>query len=105
MGSVVTPIFVCRVDNEEETGVIVSEHIIPNVVTDKNGQQRVEQVALLGVCWDDKRSPAIDYVYPNQLEWIGIAGITDTEDDEETEGDEDDEVPQRARGETREVNA
>lgn len=88
-----TPIYVRSATDAEKLGIVVSEHLFPTPMQDPNtGETRIEFVSLLGVCWEETRTPAIDYVYPRDLEWVAIEGVTDEEeDDEEDEDEEEDE--------------
>lgn len=91
-----TPIYVRAANDHTKLGIVVTEHVFQTPVLDENtGETRIEMVALLGVCWEAHRVPAIDYCYPRDLEWLAIDTITnvdeDDEDDEEYE-DEDEET-------------
>lgn len=74
--------------NEGETGVVVSEHLVP--VPDANSGTGMRFQAMLGVCWDNLRVPAISYHQPEELEWIEVVGIDDETEDDEDEDEEDD---------------
>lgn len=87
-----TPIYVRSTKNHEKLGIVVSEHLFPTPIQDeKTGETRIEFVSLLGVCWEEERSPAIDYVYPRDLEWLAIESVTNVDEDEDEEYDEDEE--------------
>lgn len=58
-------------------------------INPQTGQTEFTEEAMVAVCWEDVRSPAIHYHKANELEWLAIPGFT--EDDEDEEDFEDDE--------------
>ena len=49
---------------------------------------------MIGVLWEDNRSPSPSYHEPSELVWIEIPGLTDDEEedaDEEADSDENNE--------------
>jgi hypothetical protein len=87
--------------NTEQLGIAVSEHLVP--VADANTPGGVRFQALLGVLWNDVRSPAPSYHDPNDLVWMNVPGITDDEDedyqdDEDYEDEEEEEEGLAASG-------
>lgn len=73
--------------NEGETGVVVSEHLVP--VPDSTSASGMRFQATLGVCWDNLRTPAISYHSPDELEWIEVTGLEDDEEESEEEDEEE----------------
>ena len=80
--SAVTPIVVCLKSNDEITGVIVSEHLLPYMTAE--GETKV--LNRVGVCWEAQRSPAISYHDPSELSWLSVPVLSE---DEEYEDDEE----------------
>ena len=89
--SLVVPVYVQHKDKPELRGVVVSEHLVPQVFTDDQGQQVIKQQPLLGVCWDGNPCPAIDYLSPYDLVLLGTAAEVDLDEDEDEEDDTDEE--------------
>jgi len=83
------PIVVALNKDAAHVGIAVSEHIL--TVPDEKTQGGFRFQTLLGVVWDNKRSPAISYHDPSELSWLRVYG--DDEFDDEIEDEvEDDEV-------------
>jgi hypothetical protein len=83
-------IVVRHVKDQNFLGFIYSEHLIP--VTNENGT--IEMKAIIGVCWNNQRVPAISYHSPEELEWleaqpIVVEELYYDEEDEEEEEEED----------------
>lgn len=81
--------FSCALKSNPETlGIAVSEHLLP--FADAASANGVRIQALIGVLWNDNRSPAPSYHEPTEIIWLNVPGITDEEeyDDEEYEDDE-----------------
>ena len=74
--SALTPIVVTLKSDSEVFGTVVSEHLLQ--LQTKDG--KLTYSCKLGVCWDDKRVPAISYHDPEELEWISIPSM-DQEDE------------------------
>jgi hypothetical protein len=81
------PFIVSKKNQEEETGVAISEHVL--VLPDPSAENPAgfKLKAILGVLWDDNRTPAPSYHDPSELVWITVPGVTE-DDDEEEEGEE-----------------
>lgn len=73
--------------NEDFTGVAISEHIVPT--PDDSSATGVRFQAMVGVLWDDHRSPSPSYHAPDELHWLGIPDLETDEDDEEDFEDEE----------------
>ena len=69
-----------------ETGVVVSEHLVP--VPDQSSGTGMRFQAMLGVCWENNRSPAVSYHSPEELEWLSIPAVEDNDEDEAEDEDE-----------------
>lgn len=76
-------IAVAHKKNPNLRGVVVTEHLIPQVELDENQQQIIRQQPLLGVCWSDKPAPAIDYCSPFDLIYLGLANVETGLDEDE----------------------
>lgn len=75
--SAIMPIVVCLKRDGEVFGTVVSEHLLPM----QGHDGKTTYTCRLGVCWDDKRVPAISYHDPEELEWLSIHGV-EQEDEE-----------------------
>lgn len=75
--------------NEEFTGVAISEHLVPT--PDESSGTGVRFQAMIGVLWDDHRSPSPSYHTPDELQWLSIPEL---ESDDEEEFEEDEEEPE-----------
>lgn len=84
----VIPFIVSKRDNVEETGVAISEHVL--VMQDPAKPNGETLKAVIGVLWDDNRSPSPSYHDPNELVWITVPGVTDAEEEDDEEEEEDD---------------
>lgn len=82
--SAVTPIVVCLKANEEITGVIVSEHLLPYMTAE--GDTKV--LNRVGVCWEAQRNPAISYHDPSELSWLSVPQLDSEDEEYEEEGEE-----------------
>lgn len=60
-------------------------------INQETGQTEFTEEAMVAVCWEDVRSPAIHYHKASELEWLAIPGFTedDEDDDEDFEGEEE----------------
>lgn len=76
-------IVVQHIKNKEYVGFIYSEHLLP--VPTPSGE--VEFRPTLGVCWENKVSPAISYHSPEELIRVGVQAlrINDVSEYEEDE--------------------
>jgi hypothetical protein len=72
--------------NEDFTGVAISEHLVP--MPDQSSSTGVRFQAMIGVLWDDHRSPSPSYHSPEEIHWLEIPEI-DEEFEDETEADEE----------------
>jgi hypothetical protein len=85
--ALVTPVLVFRKDDpEQKQGLIVSEHLLPQVVSE-DGAQAVHQHPIVGVCWGPGTIPAIEYLSPYELVCVGT-GVEIEEDEEFDDIDE-----------------
>lgn len=75
--------------NEEFTGVAISEHLVPT--PDESSGTGVRFQAMVGVLWDDHRSPSPSYHSPDELHWLSVPEIE--ADDYEEEGEDEEETP------------
>ena len=82
--------FACALkSNPEQLGIAISEHLLP--FADAQAPTGVRIQALIGVLWNDMRSPAPSYHEPTEIMWLNVPDLTDEdeyEDDEELD-DED----------------
>lgn len=78
-----------HIKNKNYVGFVFSEHIVPTPTETGTLENRV----MIGVCWQNKRTPAISYHTPEELEWLELQPVVIEElySDEEEE-DEDDEA-------------
>lgn len=85
----ITPIIVAHAKAQKQTGIIVSEHVTP--ILDPNVEGGLRFSSVVGVLWDEIRSPAPSYHRPEELVWLSVPAIdsVDGEDDED-ENEEDD---------------
>ena len=83
-------IIVSHVKNPNLTGVVV-DHFVNQVVKSdpQTGEQKIEAVPTLAVCWEQQRSPAVHYHHPSELVWEDIPDLAD-EDVDDDEEDQDD---------------
>jgi len=79
--------------NEEFTGVAISEHLVPT--PDESSGTGVRFQAMIGVLWDDHRSPSPSYHAPDELHWLAIPELEadEDEDDEEEEYENEEDIP------------
>lgn len=86
-----------HVKNKDYTGIVFSE----NMVTRTNEKGLIETLVMIGVCWKNKRVPAISYHTPEELEWLELQPIVIEEMyTEEEEEDEEDETEYEAETDT-----
>ena len=83
-----TPVIVQLV-NTEVSGIVVSEHLL--AVPDSSNPTGLKYQAMLGICWENNRCPAISYHSPEEVEWLAIPELENNDDDDENEEDDDDE--------------
>lgn len=78
-----TPFIVCLKENNDQIGTAISEHVVtlPVVVKDANGEDTMttKVTPLVGVLWDDIRSPSPSYHDPSELEWLSIPSMDEEE--------------------------
>jgi len=81
--------FICtHVKNKNLTGIAITEHVIP--LPDDKSPTGVRILTLIGVLWDENRSPSPSYHENVELEWIEVPDLTDDDEegDEEPDGEE-----------------
>ncbi|MEO5348893.1 MAG: hypothetical protein H7836_04530 [Magnetococcus sp. YQC-3] len=90
------PIVVVLNKDEKQIGIAVSEHIL--TVPDEKNPTGFRFQTLMGVAWDNKRSPALSYHDPSELTWLRLHGDDEfeEEDDSEEADDETTEVVEEA---------
>lgn len=71
---------------EGEIGEVVSETFLPT--PDPENPQSVKMLPLLGVCWEETKTPPIAYEYPAFLENVDDIALGDAEDEDEEEEEE-----------------
>jgi hypothetical protein len=81
---------VAHVKDKNFVGFVFSEHLVPS----QNESGAMEMKPMVGVCWNNQRSPAICYHSPDELEWleaqpIVIEELYSSEEDEEEEEEEE----------------
>lgn len=89
----IKPFIVTHAKNQNLTGIAISEHVIP-VPNDKAPLGFIVH-SMIGVLWEDNRSPSPSYHEPSELVWIEIPGLTDDEEDDtddELDGEEEDDT-------------
>jgi hypothetical protein len=74
-------------DNPDHLGIAVSESLVQ--VPDTASPSGVRIQSLIGVLWNDVRSPAPSYHEPSELQWLSVPGVTDGDEDEEDEEDDE----------------
>ena len=80
------PFLVCFKDNEEQEGIAISENL--TWVPQTDGQ--VKPLVLIGVLWNETRTPSPSYHQPEELIWNDMPGMTDDdEEDPENMSEED----------------
>jgi hypothetical protein len=93
--SALTPTIVTRAENmnenlelidEDAVGILISENMKDCIITTETGEQVPGVRVYLGVLWENKRSPAIDYLFPEDLAWVDVPGIQEADEEEEVEG-------------------
>jgi hypothetical protein len=73
--------------NEEFTGTAISEHLVP--MPDQSSSTGVRFQSMIGVLWEDHRSPSPSYHSPDELHWISVPELEfEDDEDEEIEDDE-----------------
>lgn len=82
--SLAVPFDCALVKDENLTGLAISESLIP-VEVEQDGKRVMIMKAMIGVLWDEQRSPAPSYHSPDELVWIEVA---DDEDEDEIQGQE-----------------
>ena len=84
-------IIVTHAKNPNLTGVVV-DHFVNQVVKQDptTGEQTIEAVPTLAVCWEQKRTPAIHYHHPSELVWEDIPDLVDEDVDDEEDDEDDD---------------
>lgn len=73
-----------HLNDKNYVGFVFSEHLIP--ITKEDGTMDMKPV--IGICWDNQRTPAVSYHSPEELEWLEaqpvvIEELTEYEDEEE----------------------
>lgn len=81
--SLACPLIVCAKDNPSAEGVCVSMDIISTPMKDGEGNITISNQVVCGVCWNDQRSPAISPHNAEDLEWLEVPGVTDSDEEEE----------------------
>lgn len=63
--------FACALkSNPEALGIAISEHLLPFADTQSPTGVRIQ--ALIGVLWNDNRSPAPSYHEPTEIMWLNV---------------------------------
>ena len=86
-----TPIIVSHKDDPEMTGIAVSMDIVlmPCEKTDLN-PVGIGPKAMMGVCWDHQRCPAVSIHDPSELSWEDVPEVTDVIDEDGEDDGQDD---------------
>jgi hypothetical protein len=74
--------------NEEFTGVAISEHLVP--MPDQSSSTGVRFQSMVGVLWEDHRSPSPSYHSPDELHWIAVPELENEEYEDDEEEEEED---------------
>lgn len=90
------PFTVAHVEHPENTGTAISEHVTP--ILDANAPNGVRYTSIIGVLWDDHRTPSPSYHQPTELQWLDIPGFLDDEDGEELEEENEEEIDEEEDG-------
>ena len=83
------PFTVAHAEHIEQTGIAISEHVTP--ILDATIEGGVRYTAMIGVLWNDHRTPSPSYHSPNELQWLDVPSLGDDEEEDESEDDINDE--------------
>lgn len=86
----IKPFIVTHVKNNSLSGIAISEHVIP--LPDANSPTGVRMLTLIGVLWNETRTPSPSYHENTELAWLEVPGLTDEEEEDgDDEGNDEEE--------------